>query len=205
MNGTCNWEQRAARSAACKNLRTTEVRYIVTANSNKRKRLADIGEELARRPFHGKTVGLRSNIRELTDHFPGDLRSRFNKAWCAAFVFHCCKKAGFHIPPRHPKPVSCSFAGVLAWIEWGKLADNRFYFARQNLRFYPERGDIVVYDHVYVPGPHDHMGIILEVRKGNILAAEGNINDISSVVRRDLNAHIRGYIRIPEEYRYEPG
>ena len=36
----------------------------------KRERLARIAEEQARRPFHGKTMGLRSNLKPLIDHFP---------------------------------------------------------------------------------------------------------------------------------------
>ena len=170
----------------------------------RRRRLAEVAERLARVPFHGNTMGLRSNLSVLTEHFPRGPRSDFKRKWCAAFVYHCCILAGFPIPARHPEAVSCSFAGVLAWIQWAKLPQNRFYFSARNPRFCPRRGDIVVYDRVFDPGPHDHIGILLSSDKKGLLVAEGNVNDISTVVRRERNSHIRGYIRIPNTYKYAP-
>jgi len=60
-----------------------------------------------------------------------------------------------------------------------------------------------VFDRLFDPGPHDHIGVLLAVGKHNIRVAEGNVNNLSAVVERKRNCHIRGYIRIPQDYRYE--
>ena len=49
---------------------------------------------------------------------------------------------------------------------------------------------------------HDHMGIVLDKREGTILVAEGNVNNISGIIERPIDEHIRAYIRIPDGYRY---
>ena len=169
---------------------------------NKRERLAQIAETVARKPFHGRTMGLPPNISVLTDHFPRGPRKDFVGKWCAAFVYHCCIEAGFAIPSRHPAPVRCSFAGVPAWLDWAKLPGNRFYFSSRNGELIPKRGDIVVYDGVFDPGPHDHIGVVLAVEGKGLCVAEGNVNDVSAVLWRARNHHIRGYIHIPNDYQH---
>lgn len=165
----------------------------------KREKLARVAETLALKPFHGNTMGLKSNLKPITDDFTGP-RSDFEGKWCASFVYHCCVLAGFDIPPSYPSRTFGSFAGVAAWLGWAKLPCNRFYHSARNSSFSPARGDIVIYDRVFDPGPHDHMGIVLEVSDRRIRVAEGNVNDLSVVVERDRNRHIRGYIRIPNDY-----
>ena len=157
-----------------------------------------MAETLALKPFHGNTMGLRSNLKPITDHFAGP-RSDFKGKWCAAFVYHCCVLAGFDIPPRYPSRAFGSFAGVPAWLGWAKLPCNRFYHSARNSIFSPARGDIVIYDRVFDPGPHDHMGIVVEVLDRRIRVAEGNVNDLSAVVERARDRHIRGYIRLPND------
>ena len=66
----------------------------------------------------------------------------------------------------------------------------------------PETGDIVLYDRVFENKEHDHIGIVLENRNRTILAAEGNVNNISGIIERSIDEHIRAYIRIPDGYRY---
>ncbi len=170
---------------------------------DKRECLAAIAEELAHKPFHGSIMRLKPNIQPLVDHFPRGRLEEFDGKWCAAFVYHCCVLAGFDIPPRYPPPVSCSFAGVLAWIEWAKLSAHRFYFSRSSA-IQPERGDLVVFDDVFIHQPHDHIGIVLAVDRDSLSVAEGNVNNLSTVLRRERNRHIRGYIRIPNDYQYVP-
>lgn len=46
------------------------------------------------------------------------------------------------------------------------------------------------------------MGIVLEKRERTILAAEGNVNNMSGIIERSVDDHIRAYIRIPDGYRY---
>ncbi|MFC1737105.1 CHAP domain-containing protein [Candidatus Hydrogenedentota bacterium] len=170
----------------------------------KRQNLVRIAEKLALKPFHDKMMGLSSNIELITDHFPEGPRAEFDGKWCAAFVYHCCVQAGFEIPYRHPTKAFGTFAGVRAWLQWAKLQENRFYFSSRNSRCNPESGDIVIYDHVFDPGPHDHMGIVLAASDEALRVAEGNVHGISAVVERTRNSHIRGYIRIPNNYRHGP-
>lgn len=172
--------------------------------TTRKHRLAVVAESLARKPFYGNTMGLTSNLQAIVKHFAPAPHSEFDGKWCAAFVYHCCILVGLKLPSRHPKPVSCSFAGVQGWTEWAKLSPNRFYFSAHNAKFLPERGDLVVFDRLFIPGPHDHMGVVLRVSKDKIRVAEGNVNNLSAVVERKRDSHIRGYIRIPEDYTYEP-
>ena len=171
----------------------------------KRQKLVAIAEQLALKPFHGKAMGLPSNIKPITDHFPNGPREEFEGKWCAAFVYHCCIQAGFGIPYRYPNPKFGSFAGVRAWIQWAKLPQNRFYSSSRNPIFMPEPGDLVIYDRVFDPGPHDHIGILLSVSEDLLRVAEGNVNNISSIVQRKRDNHIRGYVRIPNDYIHKPG
>ena len=170
----------------------------------KRQRLVKIAETLALKPFHGNVMGLRSNIKPLTDHFPDGHRKEFEGKWCAAFVYHCCIQAGFKIPYRYPSKKFGAFAGVRAWLNWAKLRENQFYYSSQNRNFSPQSGDIVIYDNIFDPGPHDHIGIILAVDSHNLRVAEGNVNNFSMVITRKRNSHVRGYIRIPDAYEHKP-
>ena len=171
--------------------------------TTRRRSLAIVAEALARKPFHGKTMGLRSNLHPIIKHFAPAPHGEFDGKWCAAFVYHACMLAGLNLPPRHPKPVSCSFAGVRAWLQWAKLPANRFYASARLRDFTPRRGDLVVFDGLFDPGPHDHIGVVLAVRQHRLRVAEGNVNNVSAVVQRERNAAIRGYIRIPKDYRYD--
>ena len=121
--------------------------------------------------------------------------------WCAAFVYYCCREAGFDIPIRPEACKSCHLAGCIAWEE----------FAQRNVElayhkgiegFVPEAGDIVLYDRVFENKEHDHIGIVMENREDTILAAEGNINNKSGIIERQKDEHIRAYIRIPDGYKY---
>ena len=83
------------------------------------------------------------------------------------------------------------------------MGDLRIEYHPRQDGFRPEPGDIVLYDRVFENGEHDHIGIVLENRGQTILAAEGNVNNVSGLVERPLDEHIRAYIRLPDGYRYE--
>lgn len=170
----------------------------------RRQKLIATAENLALKPFHDKVMGLPSNIEPITDHFPDGPRKEFDGKWCAAFVYHCCIQAGFNIPCRYPTTEFGTFAAVRAWLLWAKLQENQFYFSSRNLRYRPKPGDIVIYDHVFDPGPHDHIGIVLIVSENKLRVAEGNVNNMSAIVERERNGRIRGYIRIPNNYWHKP-
>ncbi len=82
------------------------------------------------------------------------------------------------------------------------MGDSRITYHQDGESFVPEAGDIVLYDRVFENREHDHIGIVLENRGDAILAAEGNIANRSGIIERMKDAHIRGYIRIPDGYKY---
>ena len=167
--------------------------------SMKRARLAKVAETLSQKPFHGNVKGAKQNLTKIIAHFGPCSFLEWDGKWCAAFVYHCCIVAGLALPVRYPG-TTCNFAGVLAWLQWAKQPGHRFYRPRRNGDFSPKRGDLVIYNNV-TSGPHDHMGVLLSARNGELVVAEGNLNNVSSIVQRPVDSHVRGYIRIPEAYR----
>ena len=152
-------------------------------------------------PFHGAADGKASNLGPIVAPFPTWKVEEADGLWCAAFVYYCCREAGFDLPIRPKECRSCHLAGCIAWEEWA-LGDPRIEYHRGD-GFTPEPGDIVLYDRVFENAPHDHIGIVLENRGQAILAAEGNVNNVSALMERPLDEHIRAYIRIPDGFRYE--
>ena len=166
-----------------------------------REYLANIAREMALTPFHGALDGLASNLAPIVRPFPTWSVKEADGLWCAAFVFYCCREAGFEIPYRPRECRTCHLAGCLGWEELA-LSDERIEYHRGTEAFTPEAGDIVIYDRVFENREHDHMGIVLEKREHTLLAAEGNVGNASGIIRRSIDEHIRAYLRIPDGYRY---
>ena len=166
-----------------------------------REYLAETARKLALLPFHGTVGGHASNLAPLVKPFPTWRVEEAEGLWCAAFVYFCCREAGFEIPYRPGECKSCHLAGCLGWEELA-LGDPRIEYHRGAEDFVPEAGDIVLYDRVFENAEHDHMGIVLEKRAQSILAAEGNVGNVSALVERPVDGHIRAYIRLPDGYRY---
>ncbi len=141
------------------------------------------------------------NLQEIIAPFPKFTSEEADGKWCAAFVYYCCSKAGFNIPI---KPMGCSYnlAGCGAWEAWAKTDERIEYYSGDDKNFAPKRGDIVLYNRVFDEKEHDHIGIVVEVEEGAITAAEGNINNLSGLIKRKRDEHIRAYIRIPENFSY---
>lgn len=99
--------------------------------------------------------------------------------------------------------MTCSLAGCGGWEEFA-LGDPRLEYHKPGDGFHPGPGDIVLFDRVFCGEEHDHIGIVLEARDGALITAEGNTLDdnISRIMRRPMDAHIRAYIRIPDGFRY---
>lgn len=161
--------------------------------------LAAVASAEAHRGFHGKVMGVPSNLQPIADLFPpaADFSlDSWENCWCAAFVYYCCKKAGVKLPSRYPDArVTASFAACSAWEQWARLPDVGRYRSRYEK---PRAGDLVIYDGVFENGAHDHMGVIVAVDEGYIRVAEGNVNNVSLVVTRPLDARIRCFIRMHE-------
>lgn len=87
-------------------------------------------------------------------------------------------------------------------MDWASLPEVNFYHSREDTNFTLGRGDLVIYDYVFCNKEHDHIGIVLENYSNSIRVAGGDINNVSGVMIREKNNHIRGYIRISDEYTY---
>lgn len=171
-------------------------------NGDRRRLLAKISEELAGQHIIG--IPGDNRYRDICQYWPdSDIHKVLKSNWCAAFVYHCCRKAGIRIPIRYPNGI-CRFAGVGAWLEWAQLPETGFFYYDGQEGFMPQRGDIVIYDKLLSNDSHDHIGIVLACEDKQILVAEGNKNNenYSSVFRRSRQHCILGYIRIENDYQY---
>ena len=166
-----------------------------------REYLAHVAKDKARLPFHGAVGGLASNLAPIVRLFPTWSLREADGLWCAAFVYYCCAEAGFGIPYRPGGCKTCHLAGCLGWEEFA-ASDRRIEYRKRSEAFVPQAGDIVLYDRVFEDREHDHIGIVLEKRADTLLAAEGNVNNVSGLLVRPIDEHIRAYIRIPDGYRY---
>ena len=163
--------------------------------------LAQVGKTEAQRFFHGRVMKTEHNIHEIIKPFPKFHIEEADGMWCAAFVYYCCVKAGFKIPIR-PSECSCNLAGCKAWEELAIATADIIYSVASSDEFTPSPGDIVLFDKVFIDKEHDHIGIVVENKSASIIVAEGNINNVSGVIERKKDSHIRAYIRLPDNYAY---
>lgn len=170
--------------------------------SDKRNRLADLAEALAKENIVGDAHD--TNFLTIIRYWPDDdIVGVLKSAWCAAFVYHCCMQVGFTLPIKYTEPVPCRFAGVKAWLVWSQLPEINFYHPADQKGFMPERGDIVIYEDIVGNGPHDHIGIVMDFKDGIITTAEGNVENRSGIFMRDRYKNINGFIRIDNSYVYK--
>lgn len=161
-----------------------------------REYLARIAQTEALKFYHGTLPAVPSNLQEIVSHFPNWTIEEADGLWCAAFVYHCVKKAGFVLPVRPTNCAAGSLAGCLSW-EQLALADPQItYIKGSDPAFLPLRGDIVLFDRVFEDKEHDHMGIVLAVSDTTITTAEGNVNNMSAIFERPRDMHIRAVIRM---------
>ena len=166
-----------------------------------RRQLAKVAKDMVQVPFHGDVDGTGSNLAPIVRLFPTWNLKDADGLWCAAFVYFCCREAGFEIPYRPDECKTCHLAACLGWEEFA-VRNQLIEYHKGTEGFVPEAGDIVIYDRVFENKEHDHMGIVLEKQEHMILTAEGNVNNTSRIVSRPIDEHIRAYIRIPDGYRY---
>ncbi|MGN6713857.1 CHAP domain-containing protein [Anaerocolumna jejuensis] len=169
-----------------------------------RAELAEIAKLEALRPFHGILPDEEANIQPIVSLFPKWNIEQADRNWCAGFVYYCCVKAGFSIPYSPNECISCSLAGCGGWEEFA-IGDQRIeYHCGSDDKFIPEAGDIVLYDRAFNNLEHDHIGIVLEDKKDKIIVAEGNTynDNVSRVLVRYKDEHIRAYVRIPDDFSY---
>ena len=94
---------------------------------------------------------------------------------------------------------SCRCGGM----EEFAMGDSRIEYHKAD-DFEPEAGDIVLYDHVFCNAEYDRIGIVLLTFRDHLVSAEGNYahTNTSAIVSRPRDWHIRGYISLPDGFRY---
>lgn len=160
-------------------------------------KLAEIARQEAAKCYHGNVLGAKTNLQPIADLFPTSPTwqlENWENCWCAGFVYFCCVRAGIELPVRYPdERVTCNFGGCFAWEQWAKLPEmNRWRAPSEK----PEIGDIVLFDHVFLNQEHDHIAVIVGATDWSLTTAEGNFNNVSAIVTREMDEHIRGYVRM---------
>ncbi|WP_022933486.1 hypothetical protein [Treponema bryantii] len=96
----------------------SKTKYEASMENATRKKLATIAEKAAEFPFHGYIEGKESNLEPIIQFFPKWTPREADGLWCAAFVYYCCRQAGFEIPIRPDECKTCHLAGCIAWEEF---------------------------------------------------------------------------------------
>lgn len=161
-------------------------------------KLAETARREAAKCYHGYVCGAASNLAEIIAPFPKWTLQEADRLWCAAFVYHCCIESGMRLPIRPTECASSNLAGCGAWEEWAQADDRIAYFRDGE----PRPGDLVLYDRVFCNAAHDHIGVVLEVHHDRLITAEGNFGNVSAIVERPRDDHIRAFIRLPENFVY---
>jgi hypothetical protein len=113
--------------------------------------------------------------------------------WCGAFVYYCCLQAGFQFPPKPVATYRYTLAAVPAWHHWA-LSEAIFQPGNTTQ---PQVGDIALYNRVFNGQLLDHIGVVLEVARDEVLSAEGNNSNRTGLFPRALST-IEGYVRLSE-------
>lgn len=117
-------------------------------------------------------------------------------AWCGAFAYYCCLKAGFRIKPEPSERVNGSLAVVSTWREWASLPGAHLLIPAGGV---PAVGDIVIFDRLLEDKPLDHLGVVVDVGPDSITTAEGNVHNRGGVFTRRLDHHINSYVRLSDD------
>jgi len=159
-------------------------------------RLADIAAAEAAKFYHGNCMGALSNLKPIVDLFPYSATwtlDSWDNCWCAAFVYHCVRLAGYELSVRFPDDrVTCNFAGVIAWKQWAQLpAVGKWLHSDDVL----EKGDIVLFNQVFNGHSPDHIGILINCGADFVETAEGNFGNVSAIISRAWD-RVDGFIRL---------
>jgi len=139
---------------------------------------------------HSEILRIYNGIRPL----PRGYAMKAKDPWCAAFVSAAAVQAGAE--DRYPLECSCSKIIELAksrgiWVE--------------NDGFVPLVGDWVLYDWQAKAdgddtGSPDHIGVVIAVEQGEILAVEGNYDNAVKLRRFPIDwEKLRGFVSPPRE------
>ncbi len=117
-------------------------------------------------------------------------------AWNGAFVLWCCLKAGFSFPEfkiGQPANHWATFALNQAWYDWA--IEKKIWYPREG--FFPEAGDIVIFDWPGSQSKFNHIGIVKNYQASDdfIESCEGNVSNRTAHKNRNLSV-VAGFIRI---------
>lgn len=129
--------------------------------------------------------------KELEKSDPRFLDMAFGADWCAAFVYYLVVKVGYDLPVKPFPKKKGTFCLVGIWFEWS-VSKGMF---RDKL-YEPEPGDLILFDRLLSDSELDHMGIILENKATYCITAEGNVNNVTGIFKREKNNKVKGYIRL---------
>jgi hypothetical protein len=130
------------------------------------------------------------NANAKTDRY-ADLSVGYD--WCCAFVYYCCRQAGFRFPPKPEPDYRFTLAAVPAWHHWAMTGG--FFHAVDAIA--PEVGDIALFNRVFDGQPLDHIGIVVEVAAEFVVCAEGNVENRTGLFERRYSS-VAGFVRLPE-------
>lgn len=161
-------------------------------------KLAVVAEQEAHKNYHGYVCGTEANLKPLIEMFPAWDMRKWDNHWCAAFVYYCCMQAGFVLPVKYPdERIGCNFAGCVAWEQWAGLPEvDRLTEYQEGMEL--AEGDVVLFDSISDGMIQDQIAIVLKDLGDRVVLAEGNFNNVSAVVTRKKNNHIRAVINMEE-------
>jgi hypothetical protein len=116
--------------------------------------------------------------------------------WSGAFTLWCCLQAGFSFSEfqvGQPANHWATFALNQAWYDWAR--EKKIWYPREG--FFPEAGDLVIFDWLGSRGKFNHIGIVKNYQASNdfIESCEGNVNNRTAYKNRKLSV-VAGFIRL---------
>ena len=117
--------------------------------------------------------------------------------WCCAFVYYCCRQAGYEIPIRLSPNERYTLAVVHSWIEYAR--SKNLWKENKLTTYMPQAGDLVIFDKLLSADLEDHLGIVLgfDLNKMLIETAEGNVNGATGIFIRPIDETIKGFVSLP--------
>lgn len=161
--------------------------------------LVQFAKEEASLRLRGNSAKAGSEIEKFLSPFrkifsendPRFLDINFGADWCAAFVYYLVVKSGYKLSIKPLPDKRGTFAIVGIWREWAEL-ENKL----RDTSYVPLPGDLVLYDKLVSSSELDHIGIVLENKGSYLITAEGNVDNVSGIFKREKINNIRCYINL---------
>ena len=162
------------------------------------KKLADIAINEVHKFFHGNCMGSVTNLNPITDLFPYTdtwTIDSWDNCWSAGFVYYCVILYRYKLPVKPEGDFDANFGRCSTWSKWAKQPHINIFISPDKE---PEIGDIVLLQKVWDGKSPDHIGILIDFSSDWVKTAEGNFNNVSAIVKRNIET-VYGYIRLDEK------